>query len=208
MVNDFCNQDFYNPVKWILSIYGNWLPGFGSDRKLKGHNVIYNCCSPRWDEQLLWGVIFHVMGDGNWLPGFGDRKLKGHNVIYNCCSPCWDEQLLWGSFFMLWRMEIGYPVSVVIGGSKVTMSYTNVVPLNGTNNFCRGDFLCYGECKLDTRDFDPEGGHIRSNWIRRLHIQTFRNNFCRGRFEIGLVDLELLTGQTTDDRRQTDWAKT
>jgi hypothetical protein len=41
---------------------------------------------------------------------------------------------------MLCGMEIGYPDSVVIGGSKVTMSYANVVPLNGTNNFCRGDF--------------------------------------------------------------------
>ena len=64
---------------------------------------------------------------------------------------------------MLCGMEIGYPDSVVIGGSKVTMSYTKVVPFNGTNNFCRGDVLCYGECKLNTRDFDPEGGHTRSN---------------------------------------------
>ena len=170
MVNDFCNQDFHNPVKWILSIYGNCLPGFG-----------------------------------------GDRKLKGHKVIYNCRSPRWDEQLLWGSFFMLWGMEIGYPDSEVTGRSKVTMSYTNVVPLNRTNNFCRGNFhvmgsvnwilgiltrkeVTYGQTEYGLYIFRPSGTTfirvvLKSVWWISSYWQDRRQ-----------------TNRQTD--RQTEWAKT
>jgi len=55
----------------------------------------------------------------------------------------------WSGFYQF--TEIGYPGLEVTGSSKVTMSYTNVVSLNGTNNFCKCHFSCYGGCKLVTR---------------------------------------------------------
>ena len=47
------------------------------------------------------------------------------------------------------------------GRSQVNMSYTKVVPLIETNNFCRRHFPDYGGTISVTRVFEPVGGHFR-----------------------------------------------
>ena len=80
----------------------------------------------------------------------------------------------WSGFYQF--TEIGYPDSEVTGSSKVTMSYTNVVSLNGTNNFCKAHFSCYGGCKLVIRIRWPEGQRSQCH-IQMLFLSIERTTF-------------------------------